>query len=172
VGAWYTLWCISIYGHLHFCCSTGVPVTWMMASSGMEIAIQFFKNFIKDCNPEIKLQITMSDCNQAEMNAIKAVYLEMKLLLCWWHVLCTMQTHFCMEEFLELWKCIQEWVKTSDQSTIDSIWEWIQTDELVPQSFVDYLQNNWMGIVPLWAGILRHNQTIYQEGDTNILIEV
>jgi hypothetical protein len=150
---------------------SGVPVAWMMTSNSMEATIQFFLNFIKDHNPEIKLWITMSDCDQAQLNAIKAVYLEMKLLLCWWHMLHAMQMHFCTEEFPELWKCIWEWVKTSDWPTFDSLWEWIQTSSLVPQSFIDYLKSSWMSIVPLWAGISRQNRTIYQEGDTNMLIE-
>ncbi|KAH8982581.1 hypothetical protein EDB92DRAFT_1804429, partial [Lactarius akahatsu] len=79
-----------------------------------------------------------------------------------------------MEGFPKLWVCIQEWVKTSNQSTFDSVWEWIQTQpaEVVPPSFVDYLKTNWMNIVPLWAGILRLHQMIFQEGDTNMLIEV
>jgi hypothetical protein len=144
----------------------------MMTSNGTEATIQFFKIFVKDRNPEIKPQITMSDRDQAQLNAIKAVYLETKLLLCWWHVLRAMRMHFHTEEFPELWKRVREWVKTSDQLTFDSLWEWIRTDPSVPQSFADYLQNNWMGIVPLWAGISRQNQTIYQEGDTNMLIEV
>jgi hypothetical protein len=52
------------------------------------------------------------------------------------------------------------------------MWEWIQTDPAVPKSFVDYLQNNWMGILPLWSGIYRKMCSIFQEGDTNMLIEV
>lgn len=95
----------------------------------------------------------MSDHDQAQMNAIKAVYPETTLLLCWWHVLRAMQMHFCMEEFPELWECVREWVKTPNQSRFDSVWEWIQTDTSVPLSFIDYLKLNWMGIVPLWAGI-------------------
>ena len=82
-----------------------------------------------------------------------------------------MQMHFHTEEFLELWECVQEWVKTSDQVQFDSLWEWIQTNLLVPQSFVDYLQSNWMGIVLLWAGISRQHWKIFQEGDTDMLIE-
>ncbi|KAI9428520.1 hypothetical protein H4582DRAFT_1819021, partial [Lactarius indigo] len=42
---------------------------------------------------------------------------------------------------------------------------------LVPQSLVDYLKTNRMNIVPLWSGTLRQQRTIYQEGDTNMLIE-
>ncbi|KAH9172687.1 hypothetical protein EDB89DRAFT_1832364, partial [Lactarius sanguifluus] len=40
-----------------------------------------------------------------------------------------------------------------------------------PQSLVDYLKVNWMTIVPLWSGTLRQQRTIFQEGDTNMLIE-
>lgn len=151
--------------------STGVPVAWMMASSGTQVTIQFFLNFVKDRSPEIIPRITMSDCDQAQLNAVKAVYPETQLLLCWWHVLHAMRMHFCMEEFPELWVRVWEWVKTPDQATFDSLWEWIQTDSSVPQSFVAYLKSNWMSIVSLWAGISRHNWTIYQEGDTNMLIE-
>ena len=120
---------------------------------------------------KITLQITMSDHDKAQMNAVKAVYPETTLLLCWWHVLRAMRMHFRTEEFPELWERVQEWVKTSDQSRFDSVWDWIQTNPSVPQSFVDYLKTNWMGIVPLWAGISRQNRTIFQEGDTNMFIE-
>jgi len=135
------------------------------------VTIQYFLNFVKMHSPEITLWITMSDHDQVQMNAIKAMYPGTTLLLCWWHVLHAMRMHFCTEEFPELWECVREWVKTSDQSRFDSVWDWIQTDPLVPQSFVDYLKTNWMGIVPLWAGISRQNRTIFQEGDTNMLIK-
>ena len=122
--------------------STGVPVTWMMSSSGTQAAIQFFLNFVKDHNPEIEPCIVMSDHDQAQLNAVKAVYLGTQLLLCWWHVLHAMWMHFHTEEFLEVWEHIQEWVKTPDQATFDSLWEWIQTNSSVPQSFVAYLKSN------------------------------
>src|SRR6266404_3181999 len=92
-------------------------------------------------------------------------------LFCWWHVLCAMQMHFHTEEFPELWERVWELVKTSDQSRFDSLWEWIQTNPSVPQSFVDYLKVNWMSVVSLWSGISQKNQMIFQEGDTNMLIE-
>ncbi|KAH8980321.1 hypothetical protein EDB92DRAFT_1777684, partial [Lactarius akahatsu] len=40
-----------------------------------------------------------------------------------------------------------------------------------PQSLIDYLEVNWMPVVPLWSGASRQNRTIFQEGDTNMLIE-
>ena len=77
----FRLWMLTLFR------STGVPVAWMMTSNGTEATIHFFLKFVTDCNLEIKPQFTMSDCDQVQLNAIKAVYLETKLLLCWWHVL-------------------------------------------------------------------------------------
>jgi hypothetical protein len=171
VGTWCALWCISVYGRSLQFRSAGVPVAWMLLSNGTEATIKYFLNFVKMRSPEIAPQITMSDHDQAQMNAIKAVYPDTTLLLCWWHVLRAMQMHFRTEEFPEVWERVREWVKMSDQATFDSLWEWFQTNPSVPRSFVDYLQTNWMSIVSLWAGISRKNQTIFQEGDTNMLIE-
>ena len=80
----------------------------MISSKGTEAIIKFFLNFIKMQSLEIRLAIIMSDHDHAQMNMIKAVYSELKLLLCWWHMLRTMRMHFCMEEFLQLWECINE----------------------------------------------------------------
>ncbi len=140
---------------------TGIPVTWMLLSSGIEATIKKFLNFIKMHNLEVMPVIIMSDHNKAQMNAINTVYPDSKLLLCWWHMLHTIQMHFHTEEFPEVWECVCEWVKTSDQSKFDSLWEWIQTDPSVPQSLVDYLKTNWMTIVPLWSGTMRQQRTIF-----------
>ena len=115
--------------------------------------------------------IIMSDRDKAQMSAVNTIYLDSKLLLCWWHVLRAIWMHFRTEEFPEVWDCICEWVKTSDQSKFDSIWEWLQTNPLVPQSLSEYLKINWMTIMPLWSGTMRKERTIFQEGDTNMLIE-
>jgi hypothetical protein len=63
---------------------------WMLLSSGTEVAILFFLKFIHVQSPEITPAIIMSDCDQAQMNAITAMYPASTLLLCWWHVLRTM----------------------------------------------------------------------------------
>ena len=143
----------------------------MLSLSSTEATIQYFLNFVKDWSPGVVPAIIMSDCDKAQMNAVKTVYPDSKLLLCWWHVLRAIWMHFRTEEFLEVWDCIREWVKTSDQSRFDAIWEWIQTDPLVPQTLIDYLKINWMTIVPLWSGTARKERSIFQEGDTNMLIE-
>ena len=144
---------------------------WMPSSSGTEATIQYFLNFVKDRSPGVVPTIIMSDHDKAQMNAVKTVYPDSKLLLCWWHVLRAIRMHFRTEEFLEVWDRIHEWVKTSDQSRFDAIWEWIQTDPSVPQTLIDYLKINWMTIVPLWSGTARKERTIFQAGDTNMLIE-
>lgn len=143
----------------------------MLSSSGTEATVEFFLNFVKTRSPDVTPAIIMSDRDKAQMNAINTVYPESKLLLCWWHVLRAIRMHFRTEEFPKVWERVREWVKTSDQSEFDSIWEWLQTDSSVPQSLVDYLETNWMDIVPLWSGTLRQQRTIYQDGDTNMLIE-
>ena len=113
----------------------------------------------------------MTDRDKAQMNAIAAVYPESRVLLCWWHVLRAIRTHFRTEEFPKLWEGIHEWVKTSDQTQFYSFWQEMQTDPSAPQSLVDYLKVHWMSIVPHWSAIHRKNRTIFQEGDTNMLIE-
>ena len=144
--------CIVVHFHLGMLTDfqlTGVPVVWMVSSNGTEVTIKIFLEFIKGQSPEVTPQITMSDYEQAQMNVIKAMYPETTLLLCWWHVLCTMWIHFHTEEFPDLWECMHKLVKTPDQSKFDSLWEWIQTDPSVSLSFIDYLKTNWMSIVPL-----------------------
>ena len=144
----------------------------MLSSSGTEATIRFFLQFVKTESPTVSPVIIMSDHDKAQMNAIGSMYLDAKLLLCWWHVLRAMRMHFCMEEFPEVWARLREWVKMLDQTKFDSIWEWLQTDPSVPVSLTDYLRSQWMCIVPLWLGTMRKNRTIFQEGDTNMLIEL
>jgi len=143
----------------------------MLSSSGTEATIKYFLNFVKLWSPEIRPTIIISDCDKAQMNAVMGVFPESTLLLCWWHVLCTMRMHFRMEEFPDLWNRVHEWVRASDQLKFDSLWEEMQADPTVPHSFVGYLKVNWMPIVPLWSGTARQGRTIFQEGDTNMLIE-
>lgn len=165
------LWHISIFGWLTSFCFTGVPVTWMLTSRGMEATIKYFLNFIEKWSLKILPAIVMTNHDKAQMNAISAVYLESKMFLCWWHVLSAIWKHFRMEEFPNLWENICVWVKTSDQAQFDSLWQEMQTDPSVPQSLVDYLKVNWMSVVSLWSGTYRKNWSIFQEGDTNMLIE-
>ena len=143
----------------------------MVTSSSTRATIQYFLNFVKVRSLEIVPAIVMSDRDQAQLNAILAVYPDSTVLLCWWHVLCAMWMHFQMEEFLKLWERLCEWVKTPDQSKFESWWDEMQADPSVPQSVIDYLKVNWMPIVPMWSGSAWQNCTIIQEGNTNMIME-
>ena len=176
----YTLLVRDMWGHgvlcgtilwVNYSLHTGVPVVWMLSSSGTQATIAFFLNFVKARSPEIRPAIIMTDCDKAQMNAIMAVYPASQLLLCWWHVLRAMRMHFRTEEFPDLWKRVRAWVKIADKSKFDAWWEEMQANPSVPQSFVDYLKVNWIPIIPLWSGSSRQGQTIFQESDTNMLIE-
>src|SRR5271170_866148 len=85
---------LSAYGRLHHFRLTGVPVAWMLSSTGTEATIEYFLNFVKTRNPEITPKITMTDRDKAQMGAIKTVYPETRVLLCWWHVLRAMRMRF------------------------------------------------------------------------------
>ena len=136
----------------------------MITTSGTEATIQFFLKFVKAWSPESTPAIAMSDCDQAQLNAIAAVYLGST-------VLHAMRVHFQTEEFPRLWERVREWVKTPDQSKFESWWDEMQNDPEVPLSFLDYLKINWMPIVPMWSGSAWQHRTIFQESDTNMLIE-
>ncbi|KAJ7577777.1 hypothetical protein C8J56DRAFT_714490, partial [Mycena floridula] len=42
-----------------------------------------------------------------------------------------------------------------------------------PQSFIDYLKEYWMtdDFLPMWSAQWRKDQTVFEESDTNMLIE-
>ena len=76
-----------------------------------------------------------------------------------------------MEEFPNLWEHVCDCVKTHNLSKFDSWWDEMQADPTVPLSFIDYLKVNWMPIVPPWVGSAQKYHMIFQEGNTNMLIE-
>ena len=58
--------------------------------------------------------VIMTDRDQAQINAIENVYPDSQTLLCLWHVLCALRSHFVTEQFQALWAKIKYWVKTED----------------------------------------------------------
>ncbi|KAH9962585.1 hypothetical protein BC827DRAFT_1087020, partial [Russula dissimulans] len=40
-----------------------------------------------------------------------------------------------------------------------------------PQSFVSYLGTSWLPVCQMWSKVVRKGRNIYEEGDTNMLIE-
>ena len=114
----------------------------------------------------------MTDCDHAQVNAICAAFPECpRIFYCWWHVLRAIRTHFVITEFKDLWDLIQKWVRTPDQYEFDSMWEDIQSDKSIPKSVVQYLAREWMTCKEMWSAVHRQNRMIFEEGDTNMLLE-
>src|ERR1700733_13097318 len=94
----------------------GVPVAWMLSSNGTQATIQYFLNLVKAQSPEVAPNIFMTDRDQAQVNAIRAVFPECsRVFYCWWHVLRAIRTHFNTKEFPDLWSRIQDWIRTTDK---------------------------------------------------------
>ena len=133
--------------------------------------IAFFLKWIKDTSPGVQPGIIMTDCDQAQIAALQSIYPQSQVLLCTWHVLHVMHSHFATNQFLELWDKVKAWVKSDKMANFLNLWDEISTDPSVPQSFVQYLAKEWLQSPHMWARVARKNQSIYEEGETNMLIE-
>ena len=149
-----------------------MPIAWMLMSSAMTDVITFFVRWVRDASPSVRPGIIMTDRDQAQIAALKAMYPQSRIFLCRWHVLCTMRTHFVTGEFQELWEKIKHWVITEDPVMFFNIWDKISSDLSAPQSVVKYLQTEWLPVLHMWSGTARRDQSILEEGNTNMLVEV
>jgi hypothetical protein len=149
----------------------GVPVAWMLASNGTTATIAFFLRWVRDASPSVKPAVIMTDRDQAQINALEAIYPESTVNLCIWHVLCMMRSHFNTNQYPVLWDKVKAWVKTTDQIEFAKLWVKISGDPSAPQPFIAYLKAQWLPVTPKWSRVLRKGRSIYEEGDTNMLIE-
>ncbi len=114
----------------------------------------------------------MTDRNQAQVNAICMAFPECQCMFyCWWHVLRAIRTHFNTKEFPELWSLIQDWVRMVNSNKFDTCWTRIQEDTNVPKSVSDYIAREWLPHKEMWSAVSCQNRTIFEEGDTNMLLE-
>ena len=113
----------------------------------------------------------MTDCNQAQISAVETVFPQTHMLLCQWHMLHAIQSHFQTNQFPELWIQIKKLVWTSDVHEFGTIWDKIRTDPTYPQSFLSYFETRWIPNVYMWSAVTRKYRTIYEESDTNMLLE-
>ena len=153
------------------CWGHGVPVAWMLSSNATTETITFFVKWVRDASPEVRPTVIMTDRDQAQIAALEIAYPQSRIFLCTWHVLRTIQSHFITTQFQALWEKIKSWVITEDLAKFHKIWEEISTDTSVPRSIVDYLATEWLPVVHMWSKILRKNRSIFEEGNTNMLIE-
>jgi hypothetical protein len=75
----------------------------MLASNRTTDTIAFFVGWVRDASLVVWPAVIMTDCDHAQMNALRLVYPDSQMLLCKWHVLHAMRSHFNTSEFPELW---------------------------------------------------------------------
>jgi MULE transposase domain len=143
----------------------------MLTSNGTTNTIGFFLRWVKDASPAVRPAVIMTDRDQAQIGALQEVYPESRTFLCTWHVLRAIRTHFVTSEFPDLWEKIKIWVKTDNLAEFHHLWDEISNDSLVPQSFIQYLAQEWVQVSHLWSRVVRKNRSIFEEGDTNMLIK-
>lgn len=114
----------------------------------------------------------MTDCDQAQIAALQIVYPESRLFLCTWHVLRAMRSHFVTSQFPGLWEKVKALVDEEDLAKFFKIWDEISRDPSIPQSVVEYLDTEWLQVSHMWSKVARRNRSIFEEGNTNMLIEV
>src|SRR6267142_2692711 len=149
----------------------GIPVTWMLTSSGTTDMITFFVHWVRDASLKVRPAVIMSDRDQAQLQALKDVYPLSQIWLCIWHVLRAMRSHFSITVFQSLWEKVKALVKTEDLAKFYTIWDEISTDPSVPPSFVQYMASSWIPASHMWSKVVQKDRPIYLEGDTNMLIK-
>ena len=149
----------------------GVPVAWMLASNGMTAMIAFFLRWVRDASPSVQPTVIMTNYNQAQINMLGAIYLQSTVNLCTWHILRMMRSHINTNLHPVLWDNVKAWVKTTDEIEFAMLWVKICGNPSACQLFIAYLKSQWLLIISKWSRVLRKGQPIYEEGDTNMLIE-
>lgn len=149
----------------------GIPVAWMLASSGTEETIGYFLRLVRERNPTVIAKRIMSDRDLAQINGCRRWYPELIILLCWWHVLHAWQAHFFISKHPKLWEKLKAWIRLQDVDEFNCFWTEIQT--LAPPDFVAYLAEYWMDNTfrPMWSAVFRTGRTVFEVTDTNMLVE-
>ena len=143
----------------------------MLMSSGTTEIITFFVRWVRDASPFVQPGVIMTDHDQAQIAALQIVYPQSWLFLCRWHMLCTIRSHFVTTQFPALWEKIKKWVITEDLTEFLNLWDEIWRDPLAPQSLINYLKKEWLQVLHLWSGTARRGRSIFEEGNTNMLLE-
>jgi predicted 3-demethylubiquinone-9 3-methyltransferase (glyoxalase superfamily) len=113
----------------------------------------------------------MTDRDLAQIGALKIAYPDSRIFLCKWHVLRAIRTHFNSNDFPELWIKVRALVSASDKEEFDRLWREISTTRSYPKSFVEYMALHWIPDKEKWSLAFRKDRSIFEEGDTNMLIE-
>lgn len=148
----------------------GIPIAWMLSSNAQQATIDFFLAKLRGKNPDVIPENWMTDFDQAQINAVQVRYPESKhIYLCWWHVLHAWQQHIAIAHYPELWELLKAWIRITDRKKFDEQWKKIQN--LAPTSFIHYIINTWFPVVAKWSAVFRLERSIWQDCDTNMLLE-
>ena len=79
----------------------------MLTSNGTTENIAFSVKWVKDASPKVQPCVIMTDCDQAQINALKMVYSQSRIFLCHWHVLRAIRSYFVTTAFEDLWQKIK-----------------------------------------------------------------
>ncbi|KAJ6496885.1 hypothetical protein DFH09DRAFT_945727 [Mycena vulgaris] len=142
----------------------------MLASSGTEATITYILKLNRVRSPSTISRKIMSDFDWAQIHSCIAVY-HAFILLCWWHVLHAWQQHFAIGSNEALWDLLKKWIRMTDITAFNAAWVVIQ--EIAPAGFVEYLTRYWMpqATVKMWSAVYRTPRSIFEDCDTNMLIE-
>ena len=144
----------------------------MLSSNGTQSTIEYFLNLIKAQSSGILSSIFMTDCNYAQVNTICTAFPECQCIFyCWWHVLWAIWTHFNTKEFPDLWTLIQNWVCITNDNQFNTCWTQIQENTEFSKSIADYITQEWLSHKEMWSTVSCQNCSIFEEGDTNMLLE-
>ena len=66
---------------------------------------------------------------------------------------------------------IQDWVRTTNDNEFNACWKYIKEDTSVPKSMAEYITQDWLSYKEIWSTMSHQNQTIFEKGDTNMLLE-
>ncbi len=114
----------------------------MLASNRMTATITFFLRWVRDASLLVQPMVIMTNCDQAQINVLGAIYPWSTVNLCTWHVLCAMRSHFNTNKYLVLWNKVKSWVKTTDQIEFAMLWVEISNDPSAPQSFMKEIRRS------------------------------
>ena len=143
----------------------------MLASNGTTDTIAFFVGWVRDASPVVWPAVIMTDRDRPQINVLRIVYPDSQILLCKWHVLRAIRSHFNTNEFPEPWAKVKAFVNASESADFARLWVEISNDPSVPLSFVQYMRSEWLPEAKMWSLVMRKNRSIFEEGDTNMLLE-
>jgi hypothetical protein len=101
----------------------GVLVAWMLAFNGTTDTIAFFVGWVRDASPAVQPAVIMTDRDRTQINALRIVYPNSQILLCKWHVLRAIRSHFNTNGFPELWAKVKAFVNMSESADFARLWE-------------------------------------------------